>query len=489
MSIDNESSGMHVTFINVSYSIKRSQKTILHDVTGFLRPKERVALLGPSGSGKTTLLDILAGRKTVGSIEGSILFDQQKPTKPFLRRYTGYVEQQDTLISNMTVEEVLRYTCYLKSPLSETKESKLSRVERVIKNLSLDTCRKIPVGSAVKRGISGGQLKRANIGLALVAANPKVLFLDEPTTGLDSFTAAEVMDTVRHLTATTGITVCATIHSPSEYVFNMFDRVLVLVEGRVVHFGPDLTLFASMIHHGIPFSEHNEKDGALSKAEWLIDAAVSAQREGKAIELADAYAASELASQNEKDAKHFATAPLHIRRNTIKMASVKQSTETPWWYSLYTLLRYRGKADFRDPEFAAIRIMDKLLVQIIILTLYLNVGNDLSMANNPNIVAATFMFVILSAYTASGYVITILLHCILLTVFYIIFFYFNLSIYRIFQHACYTLCADICPLLFSTAPCTFESILMECTHPWFTFYINFVRKFPCCSSRLQHSLQ
>lgn len=49
--------------------------------------------MGPSGSGKTTLLDLLAGRKTVGKTEGDILFAGNKPTRPFLRRYTGYVEQ------------------------------------------------------------------------------------------------------------------------------------------------------------------------------------------------------------------------------------------------------------------------------------------------------------------------------------------------------------------------------------------------------------
>jgi ABC-type multidrug transport system ATPase subunit len=49
--------------------------------------------MGPSGSGKTTLLDLLAGRKTVGSVQGSILFAGNKPTRQFLRKFTGYVEQ------------------------------------------------------------------------------------------------------------------------------------------------------------------------------------------------------------------------------------------------------------------------------------------------------------------------------------------------------------------------------------------------------------
>lgn len=59
--------------------------------------------MGPSGSGKTTLLDILAGRKTSGKTEGTILFAGNKPTRQFLRRYTGYVEQfgKKTAVASM----------------------------------------------------------------------------------------------------------------------------------------------------------------------------------------------------------------------------------------------------------------------------------------------------------------------------------------------------------------------------------------------------
>ncbi len=66
--------------------------------------------MGPSGSGKTTLLDVLAMRKTAGTVSGEVRFGRDKPTAAFLRRYTGYVEQCDTLIPNLTVAETLMYT-------------------------------------------------------------------------------------------------------------------------------------------------------------------------------------------------------------------------------------------------------------------------------------------------------------------------------------------------------------------------------------------
>lgn len=75
--------------------------------------------MGPSGSGKTTLLDLLAGRKTVGRTEGHLSFGGLQPTKQFLRRYTGYVEQFDTLLGDLTVREMFMYTAELKRPMEE----------------------------------------------------------------------------------------------------------------------------------------------------------------------------------------------------------------------------------------------------------------------------------------------------------------------------------------------------------------------------------
>lgn len=88
--------------------------------------------MGPSGSGKTTLLDVLAGRKTQGEITGDILFSAQKPTINFLRRFTGYVEQFDTLLDILTVREMLLYTAEMKRPVSEPMHTKEAIVDKYI---------------------------------------------------------------------------------------------------------------------------------------------------------------------------------------------------------------------------------------------------------------------------------------------------------------------------------------------------------------------
>ena len=102
--------------------------------------------------------------------------DTRLLTRSSLRRQ-GYVEQTDTLIGSLTVREMLHYTALLKRPVHEPAEAKKAVVESAISTLGLSRCADVRIGSALVKGISGGQAKRTNIGLALVSS-PRVLFLD-----------------------------------------------------------------------------------------------------------------------------------------------------------------------------------------------------------------------------------------------------------------------------------------------------------------------
>lgn len=187
------SKAVPVTFQDVRYTVKvkKAEKHILDGVSGTMPAGQMTALMGPSGSGKTTLLDVLAGRKTSGKIAGEVLFAGQQLSRKSLRNLTGYVEQFDTLIGELTVTQMLQYTAELKLPPSTTKQAKAERVASVIQKLGLASCADTTIGGVLKRGISGGQAKRVNIALALIT-QPRVLFLDEPTSGLDSHMANEV---------------------------------------------------------------------------------------------------------------------------------------------------------------------------------------------------------------------------------------------------------------------------------------------------------
>ncbi|KAL4421764.1 hypothetical protein ABPG77_009747 [Micractinium sp. CCAP 211/92] len=404
------SAGMPVTFKAVTYTVqnnmnKKERISLLQDVGGFLLPGEMSALMGPSGSGKSTLLDVLSGRKTVGELDGQVAFAGNKPTRNFLRRFTGYVEQFDTLLGTLTVEEMLMYTADLKRPVSQSRADKQAAVDELIDVLALEPCRDVLIGSSMSKGISGGQAKRVNIGIALVT-NPRVLFLDEPTSGLDSYTANEVMTVVKSL-ATHGITVCATIHSPTPYCFNLFDRMLLLLRGQVAYFGPNGRLAIDYFHNQCP-SLDGLKEGE-NEAEWIVDLTTQADRQGRAGDFAAAYAKSELKAAADAEIERQLALASDLDEATRADLAVTRETVTPFWWALRTLLKYRTTKNYKSPDYLGPRVADKLIFSLIIFTLFWKVGNDLSGNNITNIAAVLFMWVCLPAFGAASYVPAIVL--------------------------------------------------------------------------------
>lgn len=389
---------------------KKQLAALLKGVSGFFLPRQMAALMGPSGSGKTTLLDVLAGRKTAGTTKGQILFAAHEPTLMFLRRYTGYVEQFDTLLDILTVQEMLMYTAELKRSVKEPLEKKKQEVDKLINKLALESCKNTKIGNALKRGISGGQAKRVNIGIALVT-NPRVLFLDEPTSGLDSYTANEVMTVVKGLIKD-GTTICATIHSPTPYAFSLFDRLIMLVRGQVVYFGErghaNAYFEAVAPDTGPALSSGNE-------AEWLTDVIVKADRTGQGPQLAEKYVKSELYKEMDEQLETFMAEKTHIPSGTMKELAVKRATVTPFWSALKTLVKYRTTRNYRNAEFLGPRIGDKLIFSLLIMTLYWSIGDDIDADNFINISSVLFMWSTLPAFGAASYVPSIVLERALFT--------------------------------------------------------------------------
>ena len=92
------------------------------------------------------------------------------------------------------------------------------------------------IGNNLIRGLSGGERKRTSIGVELIT-NPSMVFLDEPTTGLDSKTAENVISLLVKLAQNGGRTVVSTIHQPSSQIFGLFDELLLLVRGNIIYQG------------------------------------------------------------------------------------------------------------------------------------------------------------------------------------------------------------------------------------------------------------
>lgn len=213
-------------------------KRIIHDASGCFAPGSLSAIMGPSGCGKSTLLDILADRKTSGHVAGSILMNGHE-RGAYFKRAAAYVMQFDALFEMLTVREMLTYTAELRITGNDD-EMKSERVQTVIDELDLGKVADSRIGGAGLRGISGGQARRVTVGVELVT-RPSVLFLDEPTTGLDAYSSLLLVRSLRAL-ADSGRTVLCTIHQPRPDIFALFDTLLLMAAGEVAYFAEQATI-------------------------------------------------------------------------------------------------------------------------------------------------------------------------------------------------------------------------------------------------------
>ncbi|KAB1202047.1 Pleiotropic drug resistance protein 3 [Morella rubra] len=195
---------------------------LLSDITGALRPGVLTALMGVSGAGKTTLLDVLSGRKTSGYIEGQIKIGGYLKVQETFARISGYCEQTDIHSPQITVEESVIFSAWLRLSAEIDSKTKSEFVHEVLKTIELDEIKDALVGIPGVTGLSTEQRKRLTIAVELVA-NPSIIFMDEPTTGLDARAAAIVMRAVKNV-VDTGRTIVCTVHQPSIHIFETFDE-------------------------------------------------------------------------------------------------------------------------------------------------------------------------------------------------------------------------------------------------------------------------
>jgi len=216
------------------------QKHVLRGVSGVFAPGSLSAIMGPSGCGKSTLLDVLADRKNGGEIAGEVLLNGKR-RDAYFKRVSAYVMQFDALFETLTVREMLAYTAELRlTGGGETSGVREAAVERVIRDLDLTKVADTRIGGATRRGISGGQARRVTVGVELVTS-PSVLFLDEPTTGLDAYSSLLLVRALRRL-ADSGRTILCTIHQPRADIFALFDTLLLMAAGKAAYFGPTASI-------------------------------------------------------------------------------------------------------------------------------------------------------------------------------------------------------------------------------------------------------
>jgi ABC-type multidrug transport system ATPase subunit len=188
------------------------------------------AIMGPSGSGKTTLLNILSGFITSNQYRGSIRVNGKPRDIETFRKQSTYIMQEQSLHSLLTLRETMNFAVKLKTGNVLNDYERNKKIMMILGDLGLE-----PEVDTFVDNLSGGQQKRLSIAMELVD-DPLILFLDEPTTGLDSSSSSQCIRLLKQL-ALEGKTIICTIHTPSALLFELFDNIYALADGQCIYQG------------------------------------------------------------------------------------------------------------------------------------------------------------------------------------------------------------------------------------------------------------
>lgn len=198
----------------------------VHAVRGIsfaIPPGEFVALLGPNGAGKTTTVEMMEGLKNPNSGEILLQGKSWQKNEKDLRSIIGLSLQETRFSEKLTIFETLRlFASFFR--LGE------KRVNEIIELTGLESKQKSMVGT-----LSGGQRQRLALGVALLNA-PQILFLDEPTTGLDPHSRLDLWKILKQLKDNGKTTLILTTHYMEE-AESLCDRIIIIDEGRILKDG------------------------------------------------------------------------------------------------------------------------------------------------------------------------------------------------------------------------------------------------------------
>ncbi|XP_057969768.1 pleiotropic drug resistance protein 1-like [Malania oleifera] len=270
------------SFINYAFSLvegtliqlhilpsRKKQFTILRDVSGIIKPRRMTLLLGPPSSGKTTLMLALAGKlDPTLKFSGRVTYNGHGLHEFVPQRTAAYISQHDLHLGEMTVRETLAFSArcqgvgsryemlaelsrrekaanikpdpdidiFMKAAATEGEETNIV-TDYILKILGLDVCADTMVGDEMLRGISGGQRKRVTTGEMLVGP-AKALFMDEISTGLDSSTTFQIVNSLKQSVHILNGTALISLLQPAPETYNLFDDIILLSDGQIVYQGP-----------------------------------------------------------------------------------------------------------------------------------------------------------------------------------------------------------------------------------------------------------
>jgi ATP-binding cassette subfamily G (WHITE) protein 2 (PDR) len=224
---------------------KQRRIDILRDFEGVVNPGEMLVVLGPPGSGCSTFLKTIAGETHGFNVDDkSYLNYQGIEAKDMNTKYRGeaiYTAEVDVHFPNMTVGDTLYFAARARAPktipggLSKVRWAEINR-DMIMATFGISHTMNTQVGNDFIRGVSGGERKRVSIAEAALSGAPLQAW-DNSTRGLDSANAVEFCKTLRLSSEFFGTTPMVAIYQAPGAAYDLFDKVIVLYEGRQIFFG------------------------------------------------------------------------------------------------------------------------------------------------------------------------------------------------------------------------------------------------------------
>ena len=360
---------IRLSWEDLSYSIETEASTrmILKPSTGHANPGEILAIMGSSGSGKTTLLSLISNQaflsKNITST-GSVMMNGENIKNYDFTAYARYVMQEDILMPTLTPREAIEFSIRLKS--DDSKSERKAKVDKVIEELNLQKCQYTLVGGLINKGLSGGEKKRVAIGIEIIS-DPSIIILDEPTSGLDSVSALMVIQLLKQL-ADKGRTIIFTIHQPSRKIFNMFDRLILMVAGNYVYQGPARESKEYFDNQGYICNEHTNPADHFMRILYVADSSNLTEEEEKKID--DMTHAYNLVKKYE------------IIEENEKITKINKTYKASFIAQYFILLERAWKNSYRNPFLMAAKIFQCVCLGILVDILYHDLGYGMKQVEN-----------------------------------------------------------------------------------------------------------
>ncbi|CAH0014706.1 unnamed protein product [Clonostachys rhizophaga] len=403
---------------------KPVEATILDNFRGVCKPGEMILVLGKPGSGCTTFLKTIANQRYgYTGIDGEVLYGPW--TAKEFGRYRGeavYNAEDDIHHPTLTVEQTLGFALDTKMPAKRpgnmTKAAfKEHVITMLLKMFNIEHTRHTIVGNAFIRGVSGGERKRVSIAEMMIT-KACILSWDNSTRGLDASTALDFTKSLRVQTNLYKTTTFVSLYQASENIYNLFDKVMVIDEGRQVYFGPISE--ARAYFEGLGFAPRPRQTtpdyvtGCTDEFEREYASGYSEKNAPHSSQtLLEAFNKSDIKKRLDAEMEEY-KAGLHLEqgahddfqvavKESKRMSSHKSVYQVGFHLQMWALMKRQFSLKIQDRFNLSLSWIRSIIIAIVLGTLYLNLGETSASAfSKGGLIFVALLFNAFQAFSELG---------------------------------------------------------------------------------------